>query len=175
VETVTLIPMGCARLRISAFPVIGEGPDAQPWPEPPHADIEVTASHCFGSDTVRAACDELVPKNSNDHSIPRMTWWPHRGTEEWIQYRFDEPKQISQVEVYWFDDTGRGHCRVPESWKLLVRDGDEWKPVETSDHYGTQPNRFNSVKFDPVTTQAIRLEVQLKPDFSAGVLELRVR
>ncbi len=35
VETVTLIPMGCARLRISAFPVIGEGPDAQPWPEAP--------------------------------------------------------------------------------------------------------------------------------------------
>jgi hypothetical protein len=31
VETITLIPMGCARLRISAFPVIGEGPEAHPW------------------------------------------------------------------------------------------------------------------------------------------------
>ena len=31
VETVTLIPMGCARLRISAFPVIGTGPDAHKW------------------------------------------------------------------------------------------------------------------------------------------------
>lgn len=30
-ETVTLIPMGAARLRISAFPVIGDGPDARPW------------------------------------------------------------------------------------------------------------------------------------------------
>jgi DUF1680 family protein len=30
-ETVTLIPMGCARLRISAFPRIGEGKDARPW------------------------------------------------------------------------------------------------------------------------------------------------
>jgi hypothetical protein len=29
-ETVTLIPMGCARLRITAFPQVG-GPDAQPW------------------------------------------------------------------------------------------------------------------------------------------------
>ena len=27
-ETVTLIPMGAARLRVTAFPVIGEGPDA---------------------------------------------------------------------------------------------------------------------------------------------------
>ena len=30
-ETVTLIPMGAARLRISTFPVIGEGKDAQEW------------------------------------------------------------------------------------------------------------------------------------------------
>ena len=31
VETVTLIPMGCARLRVSAFPTIGTGPDAHEW------------------------------------------------------------------------------------------------------------------------------------------------
>jgi hypothetical protein len=30
-ETVTLIPMGAARLRISTFPVIGEGSDAREW------------------------------------------------------------------------------------------------------------------------------------------------
>ncbi|UCD29487.1 MAG: glycoside hydrolase family 127 protein [Planctomycetota bacterium] len=30
-ETVTLIPMGAARLRISAFPVVGDGPDAVDW------------------------------------------------------------------------------------------------------------------------------------------------
>jgi hypothetical protein len=31
VETVTLIPMGAARLRITTFPVIGQGKDAQEW------------------------------------------------------------------------------------------------------------------------------------------------
>jgi len=30
-ETITLIPMGCAHLRISSFPTIGEGPDAHEW------------------------------------------------------------------------------------------------------------------------------------------------
>jgi hypothetical protein len=30
-ETVTLIPMGAARLRISAFPVIGTGGKAYEW------------------------------------------------------------------------------------------------------------------------------------------------
>lgn len=31
IETVTLIPMGAARLRIASFPVIGQGADARPW------------------------------------------------------------------------------------------------------------------------------------------------
>ena len=30
-ETITLIPMGAARLRISAFPQIGEGADSHDW------------------------------------------------------------------------------------------------------------------------------------------------
>ena len=30
-ESITLIPMGAARLRISAFPVIGDGPNAKAW------------------------------------------------------------------------------------------------------------------------------------------------
>jgi len=34
-ETITLIPMGCARLRISAFPTIDTGPSAHTWKEPP--------------------------------------------------------------------------------------------------------------------------------------------
>ena len=33
-EPITLIPMGAARLRISAFPVIGEGPSARAWKKP---------------------------------------------------------------------------------------------------------------------------------------------
>jgi hypothetical protein len=31
VQDITLIPMGAARLRISAFPVVGEGPNAHEW------------------------------------------------------------------------------------------------------------------------------------------------
>jgi hypothetical protein len=34
-EAITLVPMGCARLRVSVFPTIGEGPNAHNWVEPP--------------------------------------------------------------------------------------------------------------------------------------------
>ncbi len=175
VETITLIPMGCARLRISAFPVIGDGPDAKPWPKPPEYALGPSASHCHDGDAVEAMCDGRVPKNSNDHSIPRMTWWPLRGGDEWVQCRFKEAKKIGGVEVYWFDDTGVGHCRVPESWQVLWLDGDQWKPVTGAGPYGCEPDRFNAVAFDPVTTKGIRLQVQLRPEFSGGVLEWRVK
>jgi hypothetical protein len=33
-ERVTLIPMGAARLRVTAFPTIGDGPDAHAWVQP---------------------------------------------------------------------------------------------------------------------------------------------
>ncbi len=58
-----------------------------------------------------------------------MTWWDHRGTTEWVQYDFAAPKKISSTEIYWFDDTGEGECRVPQSWRLLYKSGDAWVPV----------------------------------------------
>ncbi len=39
-ETIRMIPLGCARLRMSCLPVIGEPPEAQGWLQPmyKHAD-----------------------------------------------------------------------------------------------------------------------------------------
>ncbi|MCY3019664.1 MAG: glycoside hydrolase family 127 protein [Planctomycetota bacterium] len=170
VETVTLIPMGCARLRISSFPVIGTGPDAQEW----GTSVRASASHCFGGDSVDALNDGNLPQNSNDHNIPRMTWWDHKGTTEWVQYDFPKPQQVAASDVYWFDDTGKGGCRVPQSWKLLYKAGDEWKPVETGDQYGVKPDTFNKVTFKAVQTTALRLEAKLQDGFSGGILEWRV-
>ena len=37
-----------------------------------------------------------------------------------------------------------------------------------------QIDRFNRVTFDAVETKALRIEVQLQPEWSAGILEWRV-
>lgn len=173
IETVTLIPMGCARLRIASFPVIGGGPNAQEWPEPPPA--RHTASHCNESDSIDAVSDGLLPKDSNDHSIPRFTWWPNRGSEEWMTYDLEKPRKVSAVEVYWFDDTGVGQCRVPKSWRVEWLDGAQWKPVEAAGPCGVEKDKFNRVALAPVTTKQLRLVVRLQPEFSAGILEWRVK
>jgi hypothetical protein len=133
-----------------------------------------SASHCPDSDSVLAVNDRLEPESSGDHSIPRLTWWDHLGTTEWVQYEFDEPRWVSSTSVYWFDDTGRGRCRVPESWRLLYREGDDWKPVAAPSRYGVERDVYNRVEFDPVEISALRLEVSLRQGYSGGILEWRI-
>lgn len=171
---IVLIPMGCARLRLSAFPVAGAGPAAQRWHETRRAG-PASASHCFEHDTVEALGDGVLPKSSGDRGIPRFTWWDHRGTTEWVAYRFEKPKTISEVEVFWFDDTGVGQCRVPKSWRVEWHDGNVWQPVRAAGDFGVALDRFNRVTFEPVTTKELRLVVDLQPKFSAGILEWRVK
>ncbi len=171
-ETVTLLPMGAARLRISAFPVIGDGPDANQWIAP--LNYSPTASHCNGSDTVIAMCDQILPADSGDESIPRLTFWDHKGTTEWVQYTFEQPMAVSTAGLYWFDDTGIGECRVPASWRLMYWDGGAWIEVNTSDTYGTVTDQFNEITFDEVTTTSLRVELTLPENYSGGILEWQI-
>jgi hypothetical protein len=174
-ETVTLIPMGCARLRVTAFPTIGSGPGAHQWKAAATSAYAAEASHVNASDTVRALSDGLEPKSSSDGSIPRFTWWDHKGGTEWVQYRLPKARTLSSVSVYWFDDRPGGGCRVPASWRLLYKTGTQWKPVEAAGDYGVAPNAYNRVAFTAITTQALRLEVQLQPGFSGGILEWKLK
>jgi hypothetical protein len=177
-EDIILIPMGAARLRIAAFPTIGTGADAHQWtiPAVPQKPLyDASASHVFPSDTLDALDDGLVPSASNDAGIPRFSWRDHRGTTEWVQYDFPEPKEVSSVEVYWFDDTGAGECRVPKTWRVLYPDGGDWKPVlDTEAATGTR-NQFNVISFPTLKTASLRIEANLQPGFSGGILEWRVK
>ena len=177
IETVTLIPMGAARLRISSFPTIGEGADAHSWAaplKPKPSRFKVSASFASGNDILEAVGDGIEPASSGDQNIPRFTWWDHRGSKEWVQFDFPAARRVSGSSVYWFDDTGKGQCRVPQSWRILYKTGEEWKPVENPGSFGTQPDAWNVVQFSPVTTKALRVEVQLQPNFSGGILEWKV-
>ena len=66
--------------------------------------LTVKASHCNFSDSKRAAIDGILPKSSDDKTIPRLTFWDHLGTKEWTECTFTEVEEVKGVEVYWFDD-----------------------------------------------------------------------
>jgi DUF1680 family protein len=135
-----------------------------------------SASHCWRQDTVSALNDQLAPAASDDTTIPRFTWWDHRGTTEWVQYDFERLESVSSVEVYWWDERRlKARCRVPQTWRLLYRTpSGEWNPVAHAAGYPVEIDRFNRVNFDPIQTTALRIEVQLQPDWSGGILEWRV-
>ena len=168
-EEVELVPMGSARLRITAFPVASDGPGAHDWTDPPPPP---KASHSH--DNPFALNDGVMPRSSSDDTVPRFTWWDHRGTTEWVQYDFEKPRSLSRTEVYWFDDTGSGLCRVPKSWRLLWRRDGAWVPVGGEPRYGVERDRSNAAAFSPIETDGVRLEVELRDGFSGGILEWKV-
>ncbi len=110
------------------------------------------------NDNVCALYDGKDPVSSADESYLYFRMRPEPGTQSWVEYAFKAPTPISTVKVYWYDD--RRFCRAPASWRILYKDGSEWKPVETLDAYKVAKDEFNVMKFKSVTTSAVRLEVE---------------
>jgi hypothetical protein len=123
---------------------------------------------------VNAINDQREPKSSGDRLKKHFDWWPAKGTNQWVQYDFAKPARVSAVEVYWFDDTGIGECRLPKSWQVLYRERGEWKSVTHPSGYVCEDNRYNRTTFDAVETDGLRLDVQLPERFSSGLLQWRV-
>lgn len=140
----------------------------------PASIVEATASHCWKADSLAAISDGVLPKDSGDHDVKRMTWWPDKGTSEWLQYTLTTPATIKGCSVYWFDDTGKGACRIPASWKIQIQDaGGTWSDVPAA--YPVAKDKLCEAVFaTPVTAHAVRLAVQLQPNVSGGVLEWKI-
>jgi len=148
--------------------------DASARPAPYPTIATTSAVTTSGRKNPRGVNDGEDPSTSSDSSS-YFDWWPTKGTTEWIEYAFDKPATVSEVQVYWFDDTGRGEVRVPKAWRILYRHASEWKPVDASGEYGVAKDRYNTVAFSPVTTSGLRLEVVMQPQWSAGVQEWKVK
>lgn len=91
-----------------------------------------------------------------------------------MEYDFAKPKTVSSASVCWYDDTGGGQCRAPKSWRLTYKAGQNWVPAAGASAYGTPQNTYNAATFTPVTASAFRIEVQLQPSYSGGILRWRL-
>ncbi|MCB9288146.1 MAG: glycoside hydrolase family 127 protein [Lewinellaceae bacterium] len=167
-EALTLIPMGAARLRISAFPVIGDGEDAREWkPEAPRPLLKTSYYYQPGASGEGAHkwIEEITPSLS----IPTFCWWPHKGTEEWVVQEFPDSRTVCEVAVFWFYSWAP-EVDVPESWSVQYLDNGAWKPVEVIEQSELLKHDYNLTRFRPVKTAAIRAVVQLKEGKTAGIM-----
>ena len=132
---------------------------------------KIEASHPARS--IGAINDQLIP---GDESSPYYHWWPKHGGTEWIIYNFAAPATVSSSTIYWFDDQPWGGCSVPKAWRILYKNAaGEWEDVKEADSYPTEKYAPCEVNFAPVTTSALKLEVDLPDELSAGLYEWEVK
>lgn len=149
---------------------------ARPAPAPTVASTAKlgVSFHRGGMDPGRIN-DQQMPRNATDGFAPNFDFWPHKGGTEWIAYEFASPVKTDSVTVSWFDDTGTGECRLPTAWRLLHRDdAGKWQAVEALTPYPIRKSEPVVLKFKPVTTAALRLEIDLPSGFSSGLYEWEV-
>ncbi len=140
----------------------------------PEMSAKVSVSFQNSNSQPEGIHDGIEQLKSRDRAMQLCHWWPHEGTEEWAQYTWKKPLTLTASRVFWFDDTGSGACRLPERWQIQYRDGDRWVPVKVKGDYPVKLDAWCEVEFEPATSDAFRLVVQLQKGWAAGVHEWQV-
>jgi len=113
-----------------------------------------------GSGHIRAIYDQVEPVSSEDGSGTFLRLRPQTGSQAWVQYDFPEQTSVSSVDVYWKDD--KQFCILPESWRLVYKDGTTWKPVKSTTGFPVAPDGYVTAAFEPIVVSGLRLEIQLQ-------------
>ena len=136
-----------------------------PGPPPPIAAVRTSGGVDKGwtgyndqNDDLASIHDGREPINSADQSHRFFRMRPPVGERAWLEYEFEAPAPVSSSRVYYFAD--KRFCNLPESWRLLYRDGEEWRPVATDGAFAVEQDAWSTVEFEPVVTRALRLEVE---------------
>lgn len=133
-----------------------------------------SATDQFYKTLPRSQYELVTPRDSSDKSVTCFQWFDNerKGTKEWFQYNFETPRSFNAAAVYWFIND-KLHP-LPAEWRVLYLDDKEWKPVVARESYPTEKDQFCRVDFEPVTTVALRLEVQARTRVAAGIHEWQV-
>lgn len=142
----------------------------------PQGNLAEEAEPLSSTDWTPGLNDGFDPVNSSDIDKSYFYWWQKEGTEEWVEYDFAHPVKISSSSVYWLNLNHYDvSYRVPEFYSLSYQDKNgEWVEVKNHSAYGINLDQYNTVEFDPVTTNAIRMNVKIQEGFSCGILEWKI-
>ncbi|MBQ8866868.1 MAG: glycoside hydrolase family 127 protein [Bacteroidaceae bacterium] len=143
---------------------------------PPTAATLSKVDASIRTSALGAVKDGLLPQHSNDRAVPYYHTWPKQAGTEWLTYTFPKAMKVSACTLYWFDDGPWGGCRIPKAWRILYKDErGEWMPVKNLTPYPCSKNETNTVQFAPITTTALKLEIDQPDEHSIGVYEWEVK
>ncbi|MCA9062625.1 MAG: discoidin domain-containing protein, partial [Planctomycetaceae bacterium] len=143
-----------------------------------HPDSEspfprVTASHTSRFDKVEMANDGRIVFSPNPHN--RWTSYESKTPTDWLQVEFGEPKQFRELNLYLYDD--RGGVQPPESFTIEYRRDGNWQAVAGATRIPPAPtgSMVNTVRFEQVTSDAVRVIFTHRGQARSGVTEIEVR
>jgi hypothetical protein len=152
-----------------------EATAAKPKPAPTIASKSKVTGSVSNKLMLKALNDQYEVQNSNDKSANFLHWWPKKNTTEYLQYDFDQSYTVSSSSIYWLEDSPWGGCRLPVSYQLFYQKDGAWLPVKMIQQSTIAKDQFNNITFEPVTTNALKIEITLPIDNAAGVHEWVVK
>ena len=137
---------------------------------------KVSVSYANAISKIEGVNDGYTPTTSNPNSPKQLHFWSHLGGQEWVRYDFPKATKVASMRLFWFDDTGRGACRIPSKWQVEALVNGTWTPLKlnTGEKYGVSLDVWNEVHFATVTTTALRLTLTQQPNFASGIHEWQV-
>lgn len=108
--------------------------------------------------------DGLTPANAgyrNARPQPRSNFW--------LQYEWVQPISTKEIAVYWWNYNG--NIRLPETYRVLYWNGNDFVPVNNATGFALNNNQYNKTSFDEITTTKIRLQLDSADRDVASILE----
>jgi DUF1680 family protein len=152
-----------------------EASASKPQPAPTIASTSKVSSSLPNVKTIHSLVDQYDPVDSKDANYPYFHWWPKKNTVEFVQLDFDKEHTVSESKVYWYDDSPWGGCTVPAAYTIYYKKGKEWLPVSNTGAYEIARDKYNVVKFKPIKTTALKMEVKLPANAATGIHEWAVQ
>ena len=151
------------------------------------ARVAVPSSFSTTSENkVSALNDGFAPADSFDRSHGVYALHGSQtvnGAKPWVQYEWNQPVSVNKFEVYWalerprpgqIPGSGWPSLQVPQSYRILYWNGNDYVPVNQSQGLGVAADTFNATTFEPVKTSKMRLEVLPQQGHPVAILEWRV-
>lgn len=112
--------------------------------------------------------DSYIPSNNPGIEVPDFNFWPLSKSNEWIQYQFDKPVNISKTEIYWaFKEN---EIEYPKSWGLSYLKNGKWIKINGSYKEVGADGKPSIISFPFIHTTAIKLHLEIG-ERTAGLYE----
>ncbi|PZU08852.1 MAG: Tat pathway signal protein [Sphingomonas sp.] len=141
--------------------------------EAPNLALVATPSASWSS--TRAKLTHLnsgfEPKLSSSDTSGAFNFVPKTDTQ-WIQYDWSKPISTDRTDIFWLENPWG--IERPIRYEVQYWDGAAFVPVRNPRGLGLDKDRYNTTRFDAVTTTKIRIVMVGNGKNSPGILQWKV-